>query len=128
MHKFCKDTLLKMGMKNKDIRDEVFGTINDVTKEDGWPKSIKGDEIFKIKVGDKIIDAKSSESILIALERNNIRVNVCCRSGECSLCRVKLISGNVYLANGMLLRKADEKFNYIHSCKSYPNSDLEIEL
>lgn len=128
MHKFCKDTLLKMGMKNKDIRDEVFGTINDVTKEEGWPKSIKGDEIFKIKVGDKIIDAKSSESILIALERNNIRVNVCCRSGECSLCRVKLVSGNVYLANGMLLRKADEKFNYIHSCKSYPNSDLEIEL
>lgn len=47
------------------------------------------------------------------LERVGIRVNVCCRSGECSLCRLKLVSDKVYLANGMLLRLVDSKFGYI---------------
>ena len=128
MHHFCKNTLLNMGMKQKDIRDEVFGSSPDITKEDGWPTNINKDDIFKLKVGDKIIDAIANEPILVALERAGIRVNVCCRSGECSLCRVKLVSGKTYLANGMLLRLADQKYGYIHSCKAYPISDLEIEL
>ena len=71
---------------------------------------------------------KTNESILCTLERNKIRVNVCCRSGECSLCRVKLISGKVFIPRGVLLRHADEVFNYIHSCKANPISDLEIYL
>lgn len=128
MHHFCKDILLKLGLKQKDIRDEMFGASLDITKEPGWPSEIKGTEVFKLKVGDKTIDAKANESILVALERAGIRVNVCCRCGQCSLCRVKLVSGKVFLAKGMLLRLADQKFGYIHSCKSYPISDLEIEL
>ena len=128
MHHFCKNTLLNMGMKQKDIRDEVFGSSQDITKEEGWPTNINKDDVFKLKVGDKVIDAKANEPILVALERAGIRVNVCCRSGECSLCRVKLASGKAYLANGMLLRLADQKYGYIHSCKAYPISDLEIEL
>lgn len=128
MHHFCKNTLLNMGMKQKDIRDEVFGSSQDITKEDGWPTNVSKDDVFKLKVGDKVIDAKANEPILVALERAGVRVNVCCRSGECSLCRVKLASGKAYLANGMLLRLADQKYGYIHSCKAYPISDLEIEL
>ena len=81
-----------------------------------------------VSVDGKTIDAKSGESLLTALERAGIRVNVCCRSGECSLCRVKLVSGKVFLSKGALLRYADEKFGYVHSCKAYPISDLEIML
>lgn len=102
--------------------------VSDITKEEGWPSDVTSDTVFNLKVGDKVIPAKASESVLVALERANIRVNVCCKSGERSLCRVKLVSGKAYLANGMLLRLADQKFGYIHSCKSYPISDLEIEL
>lgn len=87
-----------------------------------------GKEVFKLKVGDKVVDAKSGESILTTLERNHIRCNVCCRSGECSLCRVKLVSGKVFTARGALMRYADEKFGYIHSCKAFPMSDVEIIL
>lgn len=70
----------------------------------------------------------SGESILTSLERAGVRVNVCCRSGECSFCRIKLISGKVFMPRGVLLRHADEKFGYIHSCKAYPISDLEIRI
>lgn len=128
MHDFCKDILLRLGLKQKDIRDEMFGASLDITKEPGWPKDLNGTEVFKLKVGEKVIDAKANESILVALERAGIRVNVCCRCGQCSLCRVKLVSGKVFLSKGILLRLADQKYGYIHSCKSYPISDLEIEL
>ena len=128
MNQFCDQELRTLGLKNKDIRREMFGAAKNITEEAGWPTELTGNEVFKLTVGDKVIPAKASESILVALERAKVRVNVCCRSGECSLCRVKLVDGKVYLSKGVMLRKADKKFGYIHSCKAYPISDLTISL
>lgn len=128
MNDFCLNNLLEAGVPKKRIRREMFGTRQDIWNEPGYPENLTGKEVFRMKVADKVYDAISGESILTALERNGIRVNVCCRSGECSLCRVKLASGKVYTAKGALMRYADEKFGYIHSCKSYPISDIEIIL
>ena len=128
MNDFCKKELLSLSIPEKRIRREMFGARRDIEKEDGWPKELSGQEVFKLKVAGHTIDARANESLLTALERSGVRMNVCCRSGECSLCRVKLVSGRVYLSKGMLLRMADEKFGYVHSCKAYPISDVEIML
>lgn len=128
MNDFCKSALEAMGVPEKKIRREMFGARRDIQNEPGWPAELTGNEVFTITVGDKKISAKSGEPVLVALERAGVRVNVCCRSGECSLCRVKLVSGNVFLARGMLRRYADEKYGYIHSCKAYPMGDIEIML
>lgn len=126
MNDFCKKELEELGLPEKQIRREMFGTRRDIQNEPGWPENLTGDEVFNVKIGEKIIPAKSGESLLTALERSGVRMNVCCRSGECSLCRVKLVDGKVFLAKGVLQRYADEKYGYIHSCKAYPMSDLEI--
>ncbi|MCT4542332.1 MAG: FAD-binding oxidoreductase [Vallitalea sp.] len=126
MYDFCLKEMGSLNIPAKRIRREVFGARQDIQNEPGWPKELSGEEVFKLKVGDKIIDAKSNEPILTSLERAGIKINVCCRSGECSLCRVKLVSGRVFQPRGVLLRLADEKFGYIHSCKSYPMGDVEI--
>ncbi|MEG1366765.1 MAG: 2Fe-2S iron-sulfur cluster-binding protein, partial [Oscillospiraceae bacterium] len=128
MNDFCKNELENMGMPIKRIRREMFGSRKDIQNEPGWPKELSGSEVFNIKVGERVIDAKSGESVLCALEHAGIRVNVCCRSGECSLCRVKLVSGKVFLSKGIMLRMADEKFGYIHSCKAYPIGNIEISI
>ena len=128
MNDFCKSALEAMGVPEKKIRREMFGARRDIQNEPGWPAELTGNEVFTITVGDKKIPAKSGEPVLVALERAGVRVNVCCRSGECSLCRVKLVSGNVFLARGMMRRYADEKYGYIHSCKAYPMGDIEIML
>ncbi len=128
MNDFCKKELLSLSIPEKRIRREMFGARRDIEQEDGWPKELSGQEVFKLTVAGRTIDARANESLLTALERAGVRINVCCRSGECSLCRVKLVSGRVYLAKGMLLRMADEKFGYVHSCKAYPISDVEIML
>ncbi|MPN38055.1 hypothetical protein SDC9_185578 [bioreactor metagenome] len=115
-------------MPEKRIRRELFGACKNVEQEAGWPAELTGEEIFRVTVGERTIEARANEPILIALERAGIRVNVCCRSGECSLCRVKLVSGKVFLSKGMMLRKADEQYGYIHSCKAYPIGDVSILL
>lgn len=126
MNDFCKKELEELGLPEKQIRREMFGTRRDIQNEPGWPENLTGDEVFNVKIGERIIPAKSGESLLTALERSGVRMNVCCRSGECSLCRVKLVDGKVFLSKGVLQRYADEKYGYIHSCKAYPISDLEI--
>lgn len=128
MNDFCKSALEAMGVPEKRIRREMFGARRDIQNEPGWPAGLTGDEEFTLTVEGRKIPARSGESILTALERAGVRVNVCCRSGECSLCRVKLVSGQVFLARGMLRRFADEQYGYIHSCKAYPIGDVEIML
>lgn len=128
MMEFCRKALDELQIPGRSIRREVFGTRRDIWNEPGWPEGMTGEELFQIKVGDQTIQAKSGESVLTALERGGLRVNVCCRSGECSLCRVQLVSGKVFTAQGALLRYADELFGYIHSCKAYPISDLELRF
>ena len=123
---FSARALKELKVRDKDVRCEMFGGRRDIQNEPGWPEDLRGDEVFKVKVEGRVIDAKANESLLTAIERASIHINVCCRSGECSLCRVKLISGNVFMPKGVLLRVADEKFGYIHSCMAYPISDLEI--
>lgn len=126
MNDFCKNELEELGLPEKQIRREMFGTRRDIQNEPGWPENLTGNEVFNVKIGERIIPAKSGESLLTALERSGVRMNVCCRSGECSLCRVKLVDGKVFLSKGVLQRYADDKYGYIHSCKAYPISDLEI--
>ena len=127
MNDFVEEALLSIGIEPRMIRKEMFGARQDIENEPGWPSDLTGKETFSITINnDKKIPALSGESLLTSLERAGVRVKVCCRSGECSLCRVQLVSGKVFMPRGVLLRHADEKFGYIHSCKAYPISDLEI--
>jgi glycine betaine catabolism B len=128
MNEFCQRELEALGVPEKRIRRELFGACKNIEREAGWAAEPPGGENFRGTVGGCTLEARANEPILTALERAGVRVNVCCRSGECSLCRVKLVSGNVFLSKGMLLRKADEKYGYIHSCKAYPIGDVSILL
>ena len=129
MYDFCKKELTNLNVPKRRLHQEMFGSRQDIQNEPGWPEDYTGQEEFTVTLSDgRTLKALSGESLLTSLERAGVRVNVCCRSGECSLCRVKLVSGRVFQPRGVLLRYVDEKYGYIHSCKSYPLSDLEIIL
>lgn len=128
MNDFCVSQLKGSGVPQKRIRREMFGTRQDVQNEPGWPSNLTGKEVFNMKIDGTSYEVMSGESLLAGIERAGVRVNVCCRSGECSLCRVKLVAGEVFIAEGMASRHADKKYGYIHSCKAFPISDVEIKL
>ena len=129
MYAFCLNELEKLGIPKRKIRTEVYGPPKDVTTQPGWPKDVKPADVFTVRIkGGKTIPAKASEPLMISLERNGVVIPALCRSGECSLCRTKLLSGRVFQPEGVRLRKSDRQFNYIHPCMAYPLTDLEILL
>ncbi len=129
MYEFCLAELLKLNVPRRRIRQEVFGTPPQITQATGWPAEVSADRVFQVKLSNgRTIPATAGESLLTSLERAGIVVENCCRSGECSLCRVKMLKGRVYQPENVLLRKSDEEAGYIHSCAAYPLEDLEILL
>ncbi len=127
MYAFCLEELEKLGVPSKRIRIEVFGPPKDVIHQPGWPGEVKGDTQFQvIYKAKKSVAARAAEPLLNSLERGGIVLPASCRSGECSLCRTKLVSGRVFQPRGVKLRKSDRAFGYIHPCLAYPLSDLEL--
>lgn len=128
MNTFCQNELKAMGIRKAMIRRELFQSRKDIENEPAWPTDISPTDEFTVTLGSLSFKAKANESLLSALEKQDVPVKVGCRSGECSYCRLKLVSGQVFTAQGNLQRHADEAFGYIHSCKTYPISDVTLEL
>ena len=131
MYEFIKNELNSLNIPERRIRMEVFGSARNVEKLEDYPLS--NVKTFKLSVYrgiDKtVIDAKSNESIAVALERAGIKNPTRCRSGACGFCRCKLISGNVYIPKvGDGRRYGDKKYGYIHACSTFPLSDCEIKI
>jgi ferredoxin-NADP reductase len=129
MYDFCLPELEKLGVPKRRTRTEVFGPPQDVTAHPGWPKDTSTLARFKVKVkGGKAIVARAGEPLMISLEKAGIVLPASCRSGECSVCRTKLIAGKVFQPQGVKLRKSDRVFGYIHPCLAYPLEDCEIMI
>lgn len=126
MYTFLDKELEKLEIPAKQIRKEMFGMPDVITEEVGWPKDIAADAQFTITYRNKTYPAKAGESILTSLERAGIIHDSCCRSGECSICRMKLVSGEVYQSPAAKMRRADQRDGYIHVCASYPISDIVV--
>lgn len=132
MYEFLTKELAKLKLQKKLVRREVFGEIKRVQKAEGYPEGVEN-QTYKLRIMsssiDTTVDARSDESVLVAIERAGISAPSKCRSGECGYCRSRLISGEVFIpleSDGR--RAADKKFGYIHPCASYPLSDLHIQL
>ncbi|MCX7680119.1 MAG: FAD-binding oxidoreductase [Spirochaetes bacterium] len=129
LYDFIEPQLAQLGIPRKRVRREMYGSPPVVTVLSGWPPEISASHVFNLSVeGKGVYTAKAGENILTALERAGFVLPNLCRSGECSACRTKLISGKVYHHPGAILRKSDRIFNYIHTCAAYPLSDVVISL
>ena len=129
MYKFCLPELEKLSIPARKTKIEVMGTPKNIVLHPGWPENVKASDVFKVAIkGRKTISALASEPLMISLERAGVAIPALCRSGECSLCRTKLLSGKVYQPNDVKLRKSDRIFGYIHPCVAYPTTDIEILL
>ena len=127
MYWFCIPELEKLGIPARKIRKEVYGPPARISDYPGWPQEIKAQDPVAIKIkGHKILEGRAGEPLLVTLEKAGLVPPSLCRSGECSLCRVKLLSGKVFQPPGALVRKSDAQFGYVHSCVSYPLEDLEV--
>jgi len=129
MYQFCQPELEKLPIPARKIKKEAMGSSKNITSYPGWPENVKKGDAFKVAIkGKKTISALATEPLMISLEKAGIIIPALCRSGECSLCRTKLLAGKVYQPNGVKLRKSDRKYGYIHPCMAYPITNMEILL
>ncbi len=129
MYSFVLNELEKLQIPGRRIRREVFGPPADITSQPGWPASVKKDDSFSMTLnGSRPIKARANEPLMNTLERSGLVLPAQCRSGECSLCRTRLLSGRVFQPSGVKLRQSDQKYGYIHPCMAYPLEDLELML
>ena len=129
LYDFCLPQVQDLGVPRRKIKQEMYGAPPNIWDYPGWPVEINKDDTFTVGVKNrKQIKAKAADSLLSTLEKNDILVPSLCRSGECSMCRVKILSGKVYQPAGVPVRKSDRQFGYVHSCMAFPISDLEILL
>jgi ferredoxin-NADP reductase len=127
LYDFCLPQVEDLGVPRRKIRQEMYGAPPNIWQYPGWPADVKPTDTFSVSVKNgKQITAKAGETLLWALEKNGILVPSLCRSGECSMCRVKILSGKVYQPAGVPVRKSDRQFGYVHSCMAFPICDLEI--
>ena len=128
IYDFCIPELTQMGVLKKKIRTEVYAPSSErITDQPGWPKNVNSDDQFKVKMNNgKTFSVRAGEPLLKSLEKNGIVVPSQCRAGQCSYCRVKIVSGKVFQPEGTPVRRSDSRFGYVHSCVSYPLENLEI--
>ncbi|MBW1892572.1 MAG: 2Fe-2S iron-sulfur cluster binding domain-containing protein [Deltaproteobacteria bacterium] len=129
MYNFCLPELHKLGVSEKKIRKEMYGAPLNIWEYPGWPPQITKDDVFTVKINGGIdIELPACRPLLETLEQNRITIHALCRSGECSMCRVKVLSGKVFQPADVPVRASDRQFGYVHSCMSYPIENLEIML
>lgn len=125
--------IAELKLENKFIRFAANGQIENPSALPDFPKdAINKTFLCKVIYENKVITTvpcKSTETLLVALERDGVAVPSRCRSGECGFCRAKLTKGNVFIPSGVDTRKlADSSYGVIHPCCSYPMSDLTLVL
>jgi glycine betaine catabolism B len=127
MYDFCLGELEARGIPRRRIRREMFGPPVKVSQSPGWPAAVEEDDHFRVAVIDgPAIEARAGTPLLNTFEQAGLAPPSQCRSGECSLCRVRVLKGRVFQPAGVPLRRSDRTLGYVHACVSYPVEDLEV--
>jgi ferredoxin-NADP reductase/ferredoxin len=127
MYDFCLGELETRNVPARRIRREMFGPPDHVAKCSGWPADIAEDDAFAVSiVGGPTLTARAGTPLLTTFELAGLAPPSQCRSGECSMCRVRVMKGRVFQPSGVPLRHADKTQGYVHCCVSYPLEDLEV--
>lgn len=124
MYAFLTKEFAKIDLQIKDVHKDASCTTDlKIAK----PKTYK----LTVHMLDNtyVIDAKENETLLVAMERAGLNAPNRCRAGGCGWCHAKLIKGKYQVAEKRDKRRAaDKKFGFIHTCITYPLSDIEIDV
>lgn len=128
MYPFALEQLTGFGHPRRRIRFEANGAPARPETQPGWPSEVDPTAEVTVTVGDRSFATPRNRPLLDTLEDHGIHPEAACRSGECSLCRVRVVSGEVFNAAEAKLRLSDEAFGWIHTCVAYPMTDVELAV
>jgi ferredoxin-NADP reductase/Fe-S-cluster-containing hydrogenase component 2 len=121
-----KAALIGLGLPEKQIRMEAFGTVKrDPTAKSAASSAVAGKVFFQSSNTTAPVFAGST--ILDAADEAGIYIDNACRSGTCGSCRVKLASGAVHMAVEEALTEEDKAEGYILACQAEISGDVVVD-
>ncbi|MBU0927007.1 MAG: iron-sulfur cluster-binding domain-containing protein [Spirochaetes bacterium] len=119
-------------LRPRQLREESFSEAASPYAYPGYPAdAARGPFSIEAMTDGELasVAADPGETVLTALERAGLAPPSSCRSGDCGWCRSRLVSGRVFTPDSVRgLRAADAALGYFHPCRSYPLSDIAIEV
>ena len=121
-----KAALLGLGVPEKQVRIEAFGTVTrDPTAKGARSEDIAGKVIFQ--ASDTTAPVPADATILDVADEVGVFIDNACRSGTCASCRVKLLSGKVSMAVEDALTEQDKAEGYILACQAKIHGDIKVD-
>ncbi|MFB6889781.1 FAD-binding oxidoreductase [Kitasatospora sp. NPDC056327] len=128
LYPYALRQLAALGHPRRRIRFEANGAPADPTAQPHWPAGTDPATEVTVTARGHSFRTRRDRPLLDALEDAGVRPEAACRSGECGLCRVRVVKGQVHTATEARLRLSDERFGYTHACVAYPITDTELDL
>lgn len=129
MYPHALEQLAALGHPRRRTRFEANGAPARPETQSRWPAGTDpASEVTVTVRGGPSFRTPRGRPLLDALEDHGVRPEVACRSGECSLCRVRVVSGELLNADEARLRMSDRAFGWVHSCVAYPLTDVEVAV
>lgn len=73
------------------------------------------------------VPCRTTETLMVAMERAGLGVLSQCRVGECGFCRSKVLAGNYTVSPSHDKRSSDDmRAGVVHPCCTYPDGDVTL--
>ncbi|MFC5665281.1 FAD-binding oxidoreductase [Kitasatospora misakiensis] len=128
LYPYALRQLADLDHPRRRIRFEANGAPADPTAQPHWPAGTDPAGEVDVTARGRTFRTRRDRPLLDALEDAGVRPEAACRSGECGLCRVRVVKGQVHTAIEARLRLSDERFGYTHACVAYPITDTELDV
>ncbi|HAT2081734.1 oxidoreductase [Legionella taurinensis] len=109
------------------ILTEAFGPEKkpEIAQED----FVKADTraMVSFRKSEKMVPILPDRTLLEIAEANGIAIDYACRTGQCGLCKVTLLSGEVTMACEDALSKEDKQQGLILACQAKATKNIEVD-
>lgn len=128
----CRDTLAERGVPEENVRFELFTTGRPEAPAGQHGKAVEvdpGGNNYSIAFtldgtsGSVESPVSANETILNAALRVRADVPFACAGGVCGTCRVKVVDGEVEMAENYALEKDEVDAGYVLTCQARPCTD-----